>query len=128
MFKTMVALLCVLIGTPMAAQELEPLPSIEVQSTVRIGKASWYGYECAKKKMANGKQFNPKRLTAASYYWPLGTRVEVRNLQNGKTVEVTITDRGPLRRLGRLIDLSESAANRLGYHGQGTTLVAVREE
>lgn len=126
MFKTMVALLCFLISSNVVAQELEPLPPIEVQSVVQVGKASWYGRECATKKMANGKRFNPKARTAASYFYPLGTRVEVTNLRNGRSVEVTITDRGPLRRLGRLIDLSEAAATALGYHDRGLTLVAVR--
>lgn len=113
-------------GSTAVAQDLKPLPPVEVQSTVRIGKASWYGYECAKKKMANGKRFNPKFLTAASYFWPLGTHVEVTNLRNGKSVDVTITDRGPAKRLGRLIDLSECAAKVLGYHDSGLTFVAVR--
>lgn len=117
---------CAAFGQDIDDSALQPLPPAEVQSTTQIGRASWYGAECAKKKMANGKQFNPKARTAASYFWPLGTRVRVTNLRNGRSVTVEITDRGPLRRLGRLIDLSEAAATALGYHSNGLTFVEVR--
>jgi rare lipoprotein A len=126
MFKRAMAVLCMLVGSTAMAQELSPLPPADVQSEMRVGKASWYGMECATKKMANGKRFNPKARTAASYYWPLGTKVRVTNVRNGKSVVVEITDRGPLKSLGRLIDLSESAATALGYHNNGVTLVEVR--
>ena len=93
------------------------------------GRASWYGHEWEQGKhrgaMANGKKFNRHKLTAASYAYPLGTIVEVTNLDNGKRAEVIITDRGPARRLGRLIDLSEAAATRLGYHSDGLANISV---
>jgi peptidoglycan lytic transglycosylase len=60
---------------------------------------------------------------AASWYFPLGTTVRVVNLKNGKFVVVTITDRGPNRRLHRALDLSEAAAARLDYIRQGLTPV-----
>lgn len=89
------------------------------------GRASWYGYESARHPMANGARFNPRKRTAASYNFPLGTELEVTNLRNGRRVRVTITDRGPAKRLGRLIDLSESAAAQLDYHRAGMTDVSV---
>jgi rare lipoprotein A len=75
--------------------------------------------------MANGARFNPRKRTAASYNFPLGTELEVTNLRNGRRVRVTVTDRGPARRLGRLIDLSEAAAQSLDYRRSGLTNVSV---
>ena len=88
------------------------------------GHASWYGKECAGRKMANGKPFNPQAYTAASYDYPLGTRLDVS--YGSRHVQVVITDRGPAHRLGRLLDLSESAATALGYHEAGITTVDVK--
>ena len=88
-----------------------------------VGVASWYGIQHQGKKMANGHRFDRAKLTAASWYFPLGTQLQVINLDNGKAVQVTITDRGPNTRLHRVLDLSEAAAKRLDYIGQGLTQV-----
>jgi rare lipoprotein A len=88
-----------------------------------IGTASWYGEQRQGRKMANGKPFDRFKLTAASWYFPLGTKVRVVNVKNGESVVVTITDRGPNLRLNRILDLSEAAANHLGYLGEGLTPV-----
>ena len=93
------------------------------------GKASWYGYEWTTGKrgtMANGKRFNPRAWSAATYDYPLGSMLLVTNTANGKRIAVMVTDRGPARRLHRLIDLSEAAATALGYHKDGITTVSVR--
>src|SRR6266567_7779763 len=85
------------------------------------GWASWYGEEHRGKLMANGKRFNPDRLTAASWFYPLGTKVRVTlksDNQNPRSVLVTITDRGPAKELvrdGRIIDLTHAAFKRLGH-------------
>jgi len=73
--------------------------------------------------MANGRRFDRHKFTAASWYFPLGTTIRVVNLKNGESVVVTITDRGPNLRLNRILDLSEAAAERLDYVGQGLTSV-----
>src|SRR5580704_4947515 len=91
--------------------------------TKYIGTASWYGGDRQGKKMANGKPFDCHKLTAASWYFPLGTKIRVVNVKNGESVVVTITDRGPNFRLHRIIDLSEAAAQRLDYVGLGLTSV-----
>jgi rare lipoprotein A len=91
--------------------------------TQYIGTASWYGEQHQGRKMANGQRFDRHKLTAASWYFPLGTTIRVVNVKNGESVEVTITDRGPNLRLHRILDLSEAAAERLGYVGQGLTPV-----
>jgi rare lipoprotein A len=88
-----------------------------------VGTASWYGKQHQGRKMANGKRFDRQKLTAASWYFPLGTSIRVVNLKNGESVVVTITDRGPNLRLHRIVDLSEAAARRLNYVGQGLTPV-----
>ena len=88
-----------------------------------IGTASWYGKLHQGRKMANGQRFDRRKLTAASWYFPLGTRIRVVNVKNGQSVLVTITDRGPNLRLHRILDLSEAAAADLDYVGQGLTPV-----
>jgi rare lipoprotein A len=69
--------------------------------------------------MANGQKFDRMKLTAASWYFPLGTAVRVVNVSTGEAVVVTITDRGPNLRLHRVLDLSEAAAQQLGYVQNG---------
>ena len=108
---------------------VDAMPRPVPQPTYNFGRASWYGYEWTTGKrgtMANGRRFNPKAWTAASYDYPLGTVVEVTNQANGHRIAVMVTDRGPARRLGRLLDLSEAASTALGYHQDGVTVVAVR--
>src|SRR5580692_10373705 len=90
-----------------------------------VGVASWYGLQHQGLKMANGKRFDRRKLTAASWYVPLGTVVRVVNLENGKAVTVTVTDREPNFRLNRILDLSEAAARELDYLGKGLTPVLV---
>jgi rare lipoprotein A len=90
-----------------------------------VGVASWYGQQHQGRKMANGKRFDRRKFTAASWYVPLGTVIRVVNLENGKSVTVTVTDRGPNFRLHRILDLSEAAARDLGYIEKGLTPVFV---
>lgn len=77
------------------------------------------------RQMACGKPFNENKFTAAHRTLPLGTRVKVTNLRNGRSVIVRIMDRGPWVR-GLLIDLSKAAARRLGFTRRGVTPVKVR--
>jgi len=89
------------------------------------GLASWYGKERQGHRMANGEKFDRHQLTAACWFLPLGTKVRVINLMNGKEVDVTVTDRGPATWLKprRVIDLSEEAANQLEFRMAGTAQV-----
>ncbi len=89
-----------------------------------IGTASWYGPGFNGKKMASGARFDRRRLTAAHRSLPLGTKARVTNLENGRSVEVTVTDRGPYVR-GRIIDLSERAAQLIGIKEDGLARVAI---
>jgi rare lipoprotein A len=89
-----------------------------------IGIASWYGGREQGRRTASGAPFDRRALTAAHPSLPFGTIVLVENLANGRTVALRITDRGPYRP-GRIIDLSQAAAQRLGLEEQGLGLVAL---
>ena len=96
-----------------------------------VGLASWYGDEHRGKLMANGKRFDPDMFTAASWFYPLGTRVRVTVASRDeprRSVLVTITDRGPAMehvRDGRIIDLSRAPFKRLAPPHLGLVAVAV---
>lgn len=90
----------------------EPLRGRAEAGEPTCGKASFYGAERQGKLMANQKPFNRHALTAAMWDVPLGSVWRV--TRDGKSVIVTITDRGPKRSLHRLIDLSEASAAALG--------------
>jgi len=93
-------------------------------SAVRIGHASWYGEEFARHPTASGELYDPSKLTGAHRTLPLGTRVRVTNLTNGRSVLVTINDRGPY--IGqREIDLSYRAARVLDMVRRGVTRVRI---
>lgn len=81
------------------------------------GIASWYGYESGK-KTASGKRFNPLALTAAHRSLPMPSRVKVTNLENKKSVIVTVNDRGPYHK-SRIIDLSLASARAIDLKGVG---------
>jgi rare lipoprotein A len=89
-----------------------------------VGMASWYGPGFHGRKTSAGSYYNQEDLTAASIEFPLGSRVMVTNLDNGRSVEVTITDRGPFKK-GRKIDLSHKAARVIGMLDQGTAHVRI---
>ena len=91
------------------------------RATRPLGMASWYGERHQGRKMANGRKFDRRAFTAASWTLPLGTTIRVVNLRNSKSVVVTVTDRGPAHRLHRVLDLSEAAAQQLDYVAQGLT-------
>jgi rare lipoprotein A len=94
-----------------------------VQKVLR-GKASWYGPGFHGKKTASGEIFDQDKLTAAHKTLPLGTVAKVTNVENGNSVEVEITDRGPY--VGqRIIDLSYAAADLLGFVESGTASVRI---
>src|SRR5260221_2762303 len=89
------------------------------------GIASWYGEAFHGKDTANGESFDLNAITAAHRTLPMPTIVEVTNLENGRTLQVRVNDRGPYAR-GRIIDLSRRSAQLLGFEGQGTAKVRVK--
>lgn len=89
------------------------------------GLASWYGAEQGGRRTASGERFDPKALTAAHNSLPFGTALKVTNVATGRSVTVRVNDRGP--GYGRLIDLSEAAARRLGTHACGLAAVTIEQ-
>lgn len=89
------------------------------------GQASWYGPGFYGNRTANGEVFRPGTMTAAHPSLPFGTRVRVTNRQNGRSAVVRINDRGPFHG-GRVIDLSEEAAHRLGAVSAGVVDVRLQ--
>jgi rare lipoprotein A len=83
----------------------------------QTGRASWYGPGFHGQEAASGEVFDQHQLTAAHRTLPFGTKVRVTNLKNGRSVVVTINDRGPYTRA--IIDLSRAAAQELGELGEG---------
>jgi len=84
--------------------------------------ASWYGPGFNGHRTSSGVIYNQNDLTAASTLFPLGTRLLVTNLSDGRSVEVVVNDHGPFVK-DRAIDLSERAARALGIIGPGTARV-----
>jgi rare lipoprotein A len=91
---------------------------------VQTGKASFYADKFEGSPTASGEKYKHSKLTAAHKTLPFGTKVKVTNVSNNKTVEVTINDRGPYVE-NRVIDLSKSAAEKLGFINQGIADVRI---
>lgn len=91
---------------------------------VQKGKASYYADKFEGKKTASGEIYHHSKSTAAHPSLPFGTRVKVTNLANNKSTTVRINDRGPFVK-GRIIDLSKSAAKKLGYLKEGVATVKI---
>ncbi len=93
--------------------------------TAEDGLASWYGGKFHGRMTSSGEVFDTNTLTAAHRTLPFGTVVKVTNLDNGKSVQVKINDRGPFVD-GRIIDLSRAAAEALGMIDSGVAHVSLQ--
>lgn len=103
------------IADPVAAEE-------KVYKAIGQGTASYYGRELAGNRTASGERFDPHGFTAAHRTLPLGTRLRVTNVANGRSVIVRVNDRGPF--VGRrLIDVSLGAAREIQMIRSGTAQV-----
>ncbi|WP_353114831.1 septal ring lytic transglycosylase RlpA family protein [Nitratidesulfovibrio sp.] len=100
------------------------LPAAASEAPAKRGRASWYGDDLHGKKTASGEAYDMNALTAAHKTLPLGTVVRVTNLSNGRSVLVTVNDRGPYRG-NRDIDVSYSAAKQLGIVRPGSAAVRI---
>jgi rare lipoprotein A len=128
-------------GAPPPASEVQGLGAYKVGNPYQIagawyrpaedfsydetGIASWYGEDFHGKYTANGEIYDLNAMTAAHRTLPMPTIVQVTNLDNGRTIELRVNDRGPFAR-GRIIDVSRRAAQLLGFENQGTAKVRVR--
>lgn len=100
------------------------VPLRTTSSYVKTGIASWYGKKFHGQKTSSGETYDMYGMTAAHPVLPIPSYVRVTNEANGKSVIVRINDRGPFHS-DRLIDLSYTAAWKLGYIGSGSTRVTV---
>jgi rare lipoprotein A len=91
---------------------------------VFYGQASFYANKFQGRRTASGEAFDQKKLTCACNVLPLGTWIKVTNLRNGRSVIVKINDRIHPK-MKRIVDLSKTAANKLGYVSIGLTRVKV---
>ena len=104
-----------LIALTISIGQFSPFHLTDTLAQTRTGVASVYSTESGS-KTASGQKLNPAALTAAHRSLPLGSKVTVTNKSNGRSVVVTINDRGPFVR-GRVIDVSPTAARALGFSG-----------
>lgn len=128
-------------GAPPPASEVQGLGMYKVGNPYQIagvwyrpaedfaydetGIASWYGEDFHGKYTANGEVYDLNAMTGAHRTLPMPTIVQVTNLDNGRTIQLRVNDRGPFAR-GRIIDVSRRAAQLLGFENQGTAKVRVR--
>ena len=107
-----------------ASIALGALAPAAVEAKSSCGMASFYGQGdgFAWRTMANGRPMNPNALTTAHPSLPMGTRVRVVNQDNGRSVVLTVTDRGPYHG-GRILDLSAGAFGKIASTSQGVARV-----
>ncbi len=111
------------IGTPYQVGDIWYYPK-EEENYKEVGIASWYGADFHKGTTANGEIYDMHCLTAAHRTLPLPSVAKITNLENGKSVIVRINDRGPFVN-NRIIDVSQTAAEVLGFKDRGTAKVRV---
>lgn len=94
----------------------------------RTGIASWYSETdpFINKHTANGEVFDDSKMTCASWDYAFGTLLEVTNVRNGKSVVCRVNDRGPAKRLNRMVDLSKAAFIKIENPRKGLTRVKMR--
>ena len=98
-------------------------PAAAKVKSKRCGSASWYALDG--RLTANGERMSSKKMTAAHKHLPFGTKVRVTNKRNGKSVVVRINDRGPFI-AGRVIDVTPTAARKLGFRHKGHADVSLK--
>ena len=126
------------VEAPVAAPELPTAPEApdaivdekyqltgEAARELERGHASWYGAQFHGRRTASGENYDKYALTAAHKTLPFGTIVRVRSLKLGREVDVRINDRGPFTP-GRVIDVSQAAAEALGLMGAGVAEVSLK--
>jgi rare lipoprotein A len=107
------------------AAPARPEPPETPEAGAEEGMASWYGAEFDGQETASGEIYDKEKMTAAHNSLPLGTVATVTDVETGKSVEVTINDRGP-NVDGRILDLSHAAARQLGLEEEGVAKVRIQ--
>lgn len=117
---------CAILALPLRCFGSMVQDPVRPRDSSAIVVASWYGTGFHGRRTASGQVFDQERLTAAHKTLPFGTKLRVTNLRNGRSVLVTVTDRGPYVR-NRQLDVSFGAARRLGFVGVGTAPVLIEK-
>ena len=112
------------IGNPYQIKDVWYYPKKDYEYD-ETGIGSWYGAKFHGRKTANGEIYDMNGISAAHRTLPMPSFVRVTNLDNGRTMNIRINDRGPYAH-GRILDLSRRAAQLLGYEKQGTARIRVR--
>lgn len=112
------------VGNPYEIEGVSYFPQ-NYEDFEETGTASWYGPDFHGNKTANGETYDSFTMTAAHPTLPMPSMVRVTNLRNGKSVIVRVNDRGPFSK-SRIIDVSEKAADELGFKDEGTTEVRIQ--
>jgi rare lipoprotein A len=110
-------------GPPAAPRERPPAPAPRERRD-EIGVASYYAHRFHGRRTASGARYDMHALTCAHPTLPFGTRLRVTELEGGRSVVVTVTDRGPFAG-GRIVDVSLAAAKKLGMVKRGVARVRV---
>ena len=119
------AMAFVLMPSAIASSRKSPVPKALQGSQVLEGKASWYEIKCnGGTHTASGETLNDWAMTAAHKTLPMGSKVRVTNVRNGRSVVVRINDRGPYIK-GRIIDVTKGVAHKLGFIKSGVVAVKV---
>ncbi|MDP6430263.1 MAG: septal ring lytic transglycosylase RlpA family protein [Rhodospirillales bacterium] len=112
------------VGSPYQIAGVWYYPKVDYAYDER-GIASWYGPGFHGKRTANGETYDQNALTAAHKTLPMPSLVQITNLENGRSLRLTVNDRGPFVN-GRIIDVSRRGAQLLGFHRGGTAKVRVQ--
>ncbi len=115
----------VLAGCATTPGPVRPPVSQDLLRPVQTGYASWYGRLHQGRVTTSGEPYDMNRFTAAHPALPMGTRLLVTNVKNGRSVTVRVNDRGPTVD-GRILDLSYAAARELGAVGDGVVPVRIQ--
>ena len=99
-------------------------PQIDEQPVKQRGRGSWYGRKFHGQRTSSGEPYDMYKMTAAHPTFPIPSYARVTNIGNGRSVVVRVNDRGPFHS-DRIIDLSYTAALKLGYIGQGSAQLEV---
>nr|WP_217346103.1 septal ring lytic transglycosylase RlpA family protein [Noviherbaspirillum sp. L7-7A]MBV0880476.1 septal ring lytic transglycosylase RlpA family protein [Noviherbaspirillum sp. L7-7A] len=102
----------------------EYVPQMNEEPVKQRGRGSWYGRKFHGQRTSSGEPYDMYKMTAAHPTFPIPSYARVTNLSNGNTVIVRVNDRGPFHS-DRIIDLSYTAALKLGYIGHGSAQLEV---
>ena len=122
LFRNLLVLAMLVTGMGAFAQKTN-YRNVPVVDTA-VGHASFYSDKFIGKKTASGEIFSQDKLTCAHNTYPLGSKVRVTNLKNGKTIVLKVNDRLHHRN-PRLVDLTRAGATKLGFHKSGIVKVKV---